>query len=65
MKNLAVIVRINFTFWVSGATTRAARPVVRMAALHLLGIAHYSSSLRLALHPTGRTAHAVQLPLLG
>jgi hypothetical protein len=57
--------RFRFTTWVSAATSRAARPLVRMAALQLVGIAGYSSSLRLALHPMGRTAHAVQLRLLG
>jgi hypothetical protein len=36
-----------------------------MAALQFVGIARYSSSLRLALHPARRTAHTVQLPFLG
>lgn len=83
MKELKFVVQISFTIGVSSATSRAARPVVRMASLQLIGIARYSSSLRLAphkdvqappkrmdvrerpLHPTGHTAHAVQLPFLG
>jgi len=65
MESLMFMVLSNFILRVMSATTRGARPVVRMAALHLLGIARYSSSLRLALHPTGRTPHAVQLTFLG
>ena len=55
----------GLTWWVKHATTCAARPLERMAVLQLVGIARYSSSLRLALHPMGRTARAVQLPFLG
>jgi hypothetical protein len=65
MKKLKFMAGTSFTIRVSVATTRAARPVRRMAALQLVGIARYSSSLRLALHLTGRTAHAVQLSFLG
>ena len=77
MNGLKLVARMKSTFWVRSATTRAARPVGHMAALQLvpprakparlgiIGIACYSSSLRLALHPTGHTAHAVQLPFLG
>ena len=62
---LAFLVLIRFTFWVGCATTCAARSVVRGATLQLVGIASYSSSLRLAPHPTDRTTQAVQLPNLG
>ena len=47
------------------ATACVARPVARRAALQLVGLARYSFSLRLALHPTGYTTHTVQLPFLG
>ena len=53
MTNLMTLADTGFTFWESGATTRAARAAGRMAALHLLGIARYSSSVRLALRRTG------------
>ena len=44
----------------------ATRPTPRKTnAMGIIGIARYSSSLRLALHPTDRTPHAVQLPFLG
>ena len=59
MTNLMTLADTGFTFWESGATTRAAQPAGRMAALHLLGIARYSSSVRLALRPAARTARAV------
>ncbi len=36
-----------------------------MAVLQLVGIARYSSSLRLALHSMEHTARDVQLPFLG
>ncbi len=55
----------HLTIWVKVATPRALRPLVHSAALQLVAIARYSSSLRLALHPTGHTAHAVQLRFLG
>ena len=65
MMKLKLLIQPGFTIWVNTATSRAARPLGRMAALQLVGIACYSSSLRLALHPTGRTAHTVQLRFLG
>jgi hypothetical protein len=45
--------------------SREARSLVRIAALQLVGIARYSSSLRLALHTIEHTARDVQLPFLG
>ena len=65
MEQLRFTLRASFIPWVMSATTSGARPVVRMAALHIVGIARYSSSLRLALHPTDRAPQAVQLPFLG
>ena len=59
------VLQMGFTYCVSRATTRAACPLARMAALQLGGCAGYSSSSRLALHPMGRTARAVRLPFLG
>jgi hypothetical protein len=47
------------------APSRAARPLARIAALQLVGIAGYSSSLRLALHTMEHTVRDVQLPFLG
>ena len=47
------------------ATVCAARPLARRASLQLVGIARYSSSLRLPLHSMEHTAHPVQLPFLG
>ena len=77
MLELKFLVLSRIPLEMKAATARAARPVVRMAALQLvpeprkasavgiIGIARYSSSLRLALHPRGHTAHAVQLRFLG
>jgi len=77
MMKLKFVARSCFTLGVSAATPCVARPLVRMAVLQLvpprakptrmgiIGIARYSSSLRLALHPMGRTAHDVQLRFLG
>ena len=65
MKKFSFLIQTSLTFWVSLATLCAARPVVRGAALQFIGIARYSSSLRLAPHPTGHTAHSVQLPFPG
>ena len=74
---LTFFVQISFTLWVRRATACGARPVVRMASLQLvlpraksarlgiIGVARYSYSLRLALHPTARTPHPIQLPFLG
>ncbi len=47
------------------ATRQIARPWRRMAASLLVGIARYSFSLRLALHPHGRTLCHVQSRLPG
>ena len=47
------------------ACVSAARPLERMAALQLVGIAGCSSSSRLALHLREHTANGVQLPFLG
>ena len=70
MMKLKFVVQPHFAHGVSAATARAARPLVRMAALHIvppraksarmgiIGIARYSSSLRLALRRTG----IVQVP---
>ena len=44
---------------------QSSRKGARSAALQLVGIAGYSSSLRLALHPMEHTARTVQLPFLG
>jgi len=49
MESLMFMVLSNFILRVMPATTRGARTVGRMAALH----------------PTGRTPHAVQLTFLG
>ena len=65
MTDLKLVLPVSFTLRVNRATPCAARPLVRTAALQLVGIAGYSSSLRLALHPMGHTAHVVQLPFLG
>ena len=65
MSDVKFVLQMSFTLLVNRATACAARPLARMAALHLVGIARYSSSFRLALHPMGHTAHAVQLPFLG
>ena len=65
MAGLKLVLQMLFPVLVNRATACAARPLVRMAALQLVAIARYSSSLRLALHPMGHTAHAVQLPFLG
>jgi hypothetical protein len=65
MACLEFLLFIGITLKVNRATARAARPLTRMAVLQLVGIARYSSSLRLALHAMGRTARAVQLPFLG
>ncbi len=53
------------TRWAKAATERIARLRRYMAALQLLAIAGYYSSLRLALHHRKRTLHAVQLRILG
>ena len=65
MNNLGLIVQTGITLGVKVATSRAARPLARMAALQLVGIARYSSSLRLALHSMEHTARDVQLSFLG
>ena len=77
MMELKFVVLSHITLGVKAATARAARPLGCSAALQLvpeprkastvgiIGIARYSSSLRLALHPRGHTAHDVQLRLLG
>ena len=65
MTDLEFVLQMSFTLAVNRATACAARPLVRMAALQLVGIARYSSSSRLVLHAMGHTAHAVQLPFLG
>ena len=49
MMKLKFVIQPHFAHWVGAATSRAARPLVRMAALH----------------PRGHTAHAVQLRFLG
>jgi len=59
------MLELNVTLRVRDATAFAARPLERMAALQLVAIARYSSSLRLALHPMEHTANAVQLRFLG
>jgi hypothetical protein len=56
---------MGFTSQKNLATAPAARPLRRMAVLQLVGIAGYSSSSHLALHPMGHTARTVQLPFLG
>ena len=65
MNNFGFVVQTGITFFGEDATPRAARPLARMAALQLVGIAGYSSSLRLVLHTKERTARDVQLPFLG
>ena len=65
MTGLRFIVQTYITLGVSVATPRAPRPLVRMVALQLVGIARYYSSLRLALHPMEHPARAVQLRFLG
>lgn len=47
------------------ATTCIARFLARLAALQIVAIAGYYSSLRLAIHANKRTLHAVQLMILG
>ncbi len=51
--------------WVRVATRRIARLRRHMAALQLLAIAGYYSSLRLAIHHRKHTLHHVQLRILG
>jgi hypothetical protein len=65
MNDFGFVVQTSVTLSVITATPRAARPLARMAALQLVGIARYSSSSRLALHTMERTARDVQLPFLG